>query len=118
MESREHLDVLQQVCDESVPALVDARSGLPLAAVSDLVSGGYLQAARVSEGRDPAWLNLTVTPQGRQHLRRLRELHPARSMEEGFRRMMPLWLRVALGFLLGVGAMFASEIMARLGLMQ
>lgn len=118
MESRDHLDVLQQVSDESIPARVDARSGLPLAAVRDLVGGGYLLAARASEGPDPAWLNLTVTPQGRQHLRRLRSLHPPRSIDEGFKRMVPLWVRVGLGFLVAVGALFWREIMAWLGVMQ
>lgn|SRR5690606_20327767 len=118
MESREHLDVLQQAFDESIPARVDARSGLPLAAVSDLVGGGYLAAARVSEGPDPAWLNLTVTPQGRQHLRRLRSLHPPRSLDEGFQRMVPFWLRVVLGVLISVGALFWREILAWLGVMQ
>lgn len=118
MESRDHLDVLQQVSDESIPARVDARSGLPLAAVSELVGGGYLAAARVSEGPDPAWLNLTVTPQGRQHLRRLRSLHPARSIDEGFRRMVPLWVRVILGFLIAVGVLFGRELMTWLGILQ
>ena len=71
MESRDHLDILQHVSDGSIPSRVDSGSGLPLRAVADLVAGGHLAAAHASEGRDPAWLNLTVTPLGRQHLRHL-----------------------------------------------
>ncbi|MFZ7095687.1 hypothetical protein ACOPJQ_07640 [Luteimonas dalianensis] len=118
MDSRDHLEVLQQVFDGSIPARVDERSGLPLAAVGDLVTGGHLAAAQVSKGPDPAWLNLTVTARGRQHLRHLRSLHPPRSVDEGFKRMVPLWLRVALGFLIVVGAMFGHEIRERLGVFQ
>lgn len=112
MESRDHLDILQQVSDGSIPSRVDAGSNLPMMAIADLVAGGYLTAAHALEGRDPAWLNLMVTPQGRQHLRRLRSLHPPRSIDEGFRRMVPLWLRVALGFLIAVSLLFGRELMA------
>ena len=118
MESRDHLDILQHVSDGSIPSRVDSGSGLPLRAVADLVAGGHLAAAHASEGRDPAWLNLTVTPLGRQHLRHLRRLHPPGSMDEVIKRVVPLWLRVILGFLIAVGLLFARDLMAWLGVVQ
>ena len=111
MDSREHLEVMQLVSDESIPSRVDSGSRVSLAAVTDLVTRGYLEAAHTSGGQDPAYLNLTVTPQGRQHLRRLRSLHPPGSVRETYERAVPLWLRVILGFLVAAGMVYLSDLL-------
>lgn len=109
MDSKDHFVVLQQVSDGSIPARVDAGTGLSLAAVADLVSGGHLAAAQVSAGSEPAFLNLTITPLGRQHLRRLRSLHPPESVRDAFTRMVPPWVRVVLAFLVVAAGLYLSE---------
>jgi hypothetical protein len=107
MESKQHLTVLQEAADGSLPIRIDSTSVVPVAVVAELVSGGYLTAIDASTSDGFAFVNVSITTSGRDHLRHLRRVHPPSTIKELLAAKIPYPVRVLMAIAASVAVSYA-----------
>lgn len=112
MESTQHLIVLQQAAEGSLPARIDSDRVVSLSATRDLIRNGYIVAKDVSSPEQAAFVNLSITSSGRQHLQHLRKIHPPATPRDWLAGRIPLWLRMLISAAIAIGLLYVSRLIS------
>ena len=109
MDTDAKLQILRQAADGTLPARIDSESPVPVQAVRDLRSSGYLEAIDASSLGGPAFLDSRITITGREYLRVLEERTHAASLFGKASRHLPTVVKWVFGIVAALVVAFLAN---------